>query len=68
MKPPKQTQRAHNRTVTLAPEAYAAKLETYAVAQLVAVVKAYRDASAEVQALLLARPVFVAALAWASSH
>jgi hypothetical protein len=63
----KQTLRLHNRSVTLSPEAYAQRLEGYAVRSLKQVVNTYRAAPPEVQALLMSRPVYVTALAWAQS-
>jgi actin-like ATPase involved in cell morphogenesis len=68
MKPPKQTVRAHNRTVTLSSAEYADRLEAHAEALLRDVGNTYRGAPPEVQALLLARPVFVAVLSWASNR
>jgi hypothetical protein len=64
MKPPKQTLRAHNRTTTLDAAEYADRLESWASVSMQNLCRAYRDAPPEVQAQLLARPVFVAALSW----
>ena len=64
----KRVVRQHNRTITLSAEAYAEKLTTHAYQHLQAIVDAYRSASPDVQALLMARLVFVTALTWASSQ
>ena len=67
MTAPKRTFVAHGHTHTLTAEAYAAKLEAYAEAQLQALVQLYRTAEPEIQTRLLARPAFVIVLTWASN-
>jgi hypothetical protein len=68
MRTPRQTVRAHGKTQTLTPQAYALKLEAHAAKHLAAVVALYRGAPPEVQALLMARPAVSTALAWASNQ
>jgi hypothetical protein len=68
MKPPKQTIRSHNRTTELDAAEYADRLESWASVSMQNLCRAYRGAPPEVQALLLARPVFVAALSWDSNR
>ena len=68
MTAPKRTFVAHGRTHTLDAQAYADKLEAYAEVRIQALVQIYRAADPEVRALLLARPVFVTVLTWASNH
>jgi hypothetical protein len=68
VKTPKQTLRLRNRTVTLTPEVYAIRLTNHARAHLQTIVDAYRDAPANVQALLLGDLGVSTALAWASSQ
>jgi len=68
MTAPKRTFVAHGRTHTLTAEAYGIKLEAYAEAQIQALVQLYRTAEPEIQTRLLARPVFVTVLTWASSQ
>jgi hypothetical protein len=66
MRVPKQTIRAHNRTVELAPEQYARKLRKHAILHLKAIVTIYRTCPPEVQSLLLGTPEFSTALAYST--